>query len=169
MSWYRVDAEHRGAVWIVLAGLVTLVLLIISLATAISALAQGANTGIVARITIYPREIITSDMIEERPATEQTTRMGVYARRDDIVGRVSRQTLLAGQAIGISAIEEQRIIAIGTLVKLIYIAPGLTIAAAGMALQGGAIGDRVRARNVDTGIVIQGIIARDGSVIVGDS
>ena len=77
--------------------------------------------------------------------------------------------MLAGQTIGAGAIEEPRVVSIGTPVKLIYNAPGLVIAASGMALQSGGVGDRVRVRNVDSGIIIQGTIARDGSVIVGDS
>ena len=169
MSWYRVDAQHRGIVWIVLAGLVALILLVLSLATTIAALAQNANFVLVARITIYPRDIISNDMIEERPVSDQVARTGFYTRRDDIVGRVSRQTLLAGQTIGAGAIEEPRAVSIGAPVKLIYSAPGLVIAASGMALQSGVIGDRVRVRNVDSGIVIQGTVARDGSVVVGDS
>ena len=49
---------------------------------------------------------------------------------------------------------------------MMYVDGGLTIVTTGSALMDGGIGDTVRIRNVDSGVVVTGRVQRDGTVLV---
>jgi flagella basal body P-ring formation protein FlgA len=65
-----------------------------------------------------------------------------------------------------SAVVNRRLVANGAEVRLVYVDGGLTIVAAGSALQDGAIGDLIRVRNSDSGLTVSGAVQADGSVRV---
>ena len=52
----------------------------------------------------------------------------------------------------------------GKTALVVFEAGGLTITANAMALQNGGIGDVVTLRNIDSGTVIKGTVAPDGTV-----
>jgi flagella basal body P-ring formation protein FlgA len=56
----------------------------------------------------------------------------------------------------------------GALVSLVYQADGLDIVTTGQALQNGYAGQLVQARNLDSGIVVTGIVQPDGSIRLKD-
>ena len=55
---------------------------------------------------------------------------------------------------------------VGATVRLIYETPGLTIVTNGQSMQNGIVGQSVRVRNLDSGLIVTGNIQTDGSVKV---
>ena len=92
---------------------------------------------------------------------------GVFAEtRSAVIGKMSRRTLLPGQAIPLAAVDNPRLVVNGAEVKLVYIEGGLTIVTVGAALQDGAAGDIVKVRNGDSGVTVSGVVQPDGAVRV---
>jgi flagella basal body P-ring formation protein FlgA len=112
---------------------------------------------------IYPGDKITSAMLvdaQDAGAAEPN----VLWERADIVGKVARRTLLPGRPIPSFAVEEPRAVSTGALVQLVFEQDGLSIVTTGQALQNGYAGQMVQARNLDSGIVVTGIVQPDGSI-----
>jgi flagellar basal body P-ring formation protein FlgA len=123
----------------------------------------------VARVTIYPGDVIVGSMIEERNLALTPGTEGRYAlSREALVGKAARRTLLPGQPIPVGAIDSPRIVAIGAQIKLVFDQDGLQIIAFGIAQQAGGVGDLIRVRNQESGIFVTGRIQADGSVRVGE-
>ena len=120
----------------------------------------------VPRAVIYPGDMITEAMIEER-ATDDA-RPSVLRSRAALVGRIARRTLLPGQPIPASAVEQARLVAVGAQVKIIFTEGGLQIVAYGVAQQPGGAGDLIRVRNLDSGLFVTGRVQGDGSIRVGE-
>jgi flagella basal body P-ring formation protein FlgA len=123
----------------------------------------------VARVTIYPGDVIAGSMIEERNLALAPGTEGRYAlSRESLVGKAARRTLLPGQPIPVFAIDNPRIVSIGAQIKLVFDQDGLQIVAFGIAQQAGGVGDLIRVRNQESGIFVTGRIQADGSVRVGE-
>ena len=132
-----------------------------------AALAQSSLTPI-PRAVIYPGEIIRDDMLVDASDEEIEMQTGAVARmRSALVGKMARRTLLPGRAIALAAIDNPRLVIIGTEVKLIYSEGGLRIVTSGAALQDGAVGDTVKVRNSDSGVTVSGLVQADGTVRIG--
>jgi flagella basal body P-ring formation protein FlgA len=122
----------------------------------------------VPRITIYPGDEISAEHLTERLfRAGVSSQMGFIARRDVLVGKVARRTLLPGQPIPINSVREPHTVTQGKSALIVYQADGLTITGLGVALQSAGVGDVVSLRNADSGTVIRGIVQADGSVRVG--
>lgn len=130
------------------------------------ALAEGLP---VARIVIYPGDVISEAMIDERAYALAAGTEALYAQsRDALVGKVARRTLLPGQPIPTIAVDNPRIVTAGAQIKIVFLEGGLQIVAYGVAQQAGAVGDIIRVRNQDSGLFISGRVQADGSVRVGE-
>lgn len=136
-------------------------------------LAAGVSVGAandisvpVPTVVIYPRDVIKANMLEDRSIPYRPS--GAIAEtRDQLVGKVARQTLLPGALIPAAAVEEPRLVTIGHQVRLVYNAGGITIVTYGLSLQSGTAGELVRARNIDSGVNVSGVVQADGSLLVG--
>ena len=119
----------------------------------------------VPRVTLYPGDVIGDDQLVERAFIAHTvTRSAVYETREMVVGKVARRTLLPGQPIPVNGIRDPYVVIQGKAAMVVFEAAGLTITANAMALQNGGIGDVVSLRNVDSGTIIKGTVASDGTV-----
>lgn len=150
------------------AGLLALALACAEFAAAATARADE-RTVPVPRVTIYPGNVIRENMLEERAFTnavapEETTIGSTSA----IVGKIARRTLLPGKPIATIAVENAKAISVGAQVKIVFDEDGLVIVTYGMALQSGAVGERIRIRNQDSGLTVSGTIQADGSVRVSE-
>ena len=120
--------------------------------------------------TIYPGERIKAENLAVRHARNggNSRWAGVWATaREEIAGRVAKRTLPRSRAIPLSAVRDAYAFKEGAPVALHFESPGLTITAAGVALQPGVVGQPVIARNLDSGVVVSGAVRPDGSVVVG--
>ena len=150
------DATYRG-----------LGLLITLVGLGLVASASASERRPVAAVTIYPNDVIREDMLTETEVPEAAATSAYAFNRAVLVGKVARRTLLPGQAIPTSWVGEPKLVKIGAMVRLVYEDGGLTIQTYATALQGGAVGDVVSVRNMESGITISGVIQADGSVHLG--
>jgi flagellar basal body P-ring formation protein FlgA len=121
-----------------------------------------------ARVTIYPGDRIDESMLEDVELSPDADARSVIESRGDIVGKVARRTLLPGQAIPAIAVENPRLVKIGSQVKIIFSEDGLVITAFGLALQAGGVGDLIRVRNQDSGMMVSGVVQSDGTIRVSE-
>lgn len=120
-------------------------------------------------VTIRPGEVIKEQMITERAFAANLLGIAMFVEgRPSLIGRMARRTLLPGQPIPTNAVEDPWTVARGAVVKIIVQDDGLSIVTYGSALQSGAAGALIPVRNVDTGVIIRGIVQPDGTVKVVD-
>ena len=117
------------------------------------------------RVIIYPGETIRADMLAETPSALTPGEPSVS--RSALIGRIARKTLFPGQMIAETSVEDAKLVANGGHVQLTYERSGISITAAGQALQAGRVGDVIRVRNSESGIVVTGVVAPSGAVVVG--
>jgi flagella basal body P-ring formation protein FlgA len=120
------------------------------------------------KAVIYPGDVIRDDMLADVPDGGVREAGGPFIEnRSLIVGKVARSTLLPGHAIPYAGVSNRKLVANGAEVKLIFVEGGLVITTTGDALQDGSVGDIVRVRNSDSGVIVSGAVLPDGSVEVG--
>jgi len=119
------------------------------------------------KLIIYPGDLIRGEMLADTPADETApSPQPILQSRAQIVGKVARRTLLPGQAIPVTGVTSPKLVNNGGDVKIVYVEDGLTIIATGLALQDGWLGDVIRIRNPDSGVVVTGKVQTDGTVRV---
>lgn len=122
----------------------------------------------VPKVTIYPGDIITQDLLTVRRfSASRLAKRPAYDRHEAIVGKVARRTLLPNQPIPINAIREPDAVKQGNRARVVFKTEGLLITGEAIALQSGSIGDVISLRNPDSGTTIRGTVLADGSVSVG--
>ncbi len=122
-------------------------------------------------VTIYPGDVITEQALVDRDFSDDSvmSKMASVRARDELVGKVARRTLLAGQPILPNAVGEPTVVANGAKVRLLFEEETLRIFALGTALQSGSAGDIISVRNSTSGLTVSGTVQADGTVHVGGS
>lgn len=140
-----------------------------AIALAAAGAAHAANLDLpVPRTTIYPGDTITEEQLGERAFLAHTvTRTTVFGERQALVGKVAKRTLLPGVPVPINSVREPYLVNAGKSSLVVFTSGGLTISTQAIALQNGVAGDVVTLRNPDSGVVIQGTVAQDGTVHLG--
>ncbi|WDZ77206.1 flagellar basal body P-ring formation chaperone FlgA [Ensifer adhaerens] len=123
-------------------------------------------TAVIPTQTIYPGETIDRSRVEVVDVTNPDLADGYIRTLNEIDGKVTKRTLLPGRVILANALREQYAVERGSTVRLIFSNGGLTISAAGSPLQDAAVGELIRARNIDTGVIVSGTVMADGTVHV---
>jgi flagellar basal body P-ring formation protein FlgA len=119
----------------------------------------------VPRAIVYPGDVISDEILVGRAFIAHTVaRSTIYEVREALVGKVARRTLLPGQPIPVSAIRDPYLVTQGKTATVVFEHGGLVITTSALALQNGGVGDVVSLRNLDSGSVIKGIVASDGSI-----
>ncbi|EJN06384.1 flagella basal body P-ring formation protein FlgA [Phyllobacterium sp. YR531] len=117
---------------------------------------------------IYPGQAIGSNGLQEKMFTIKASAAGSYVLSvDQLVGKVARKTLLPGQPILVTAVNEPDLIQRGVAVPIIYDTGTLVITAKGIPMEPGRSGDFVKVRNIDSGIIVTGTVLANGSIQVG--
>jgi flagella basal body P-ring formation protein FlgA len=119
----------------------------------------------VPRVVIYPGDVLSEETLVSRAFIAHTVaRSTIHEARDVLIGKVARRTLLPGQPIPVSAIRDPYLVTQGKPAMVVFEWGGLTITTNALALQNGGVGDVVSLRNLDSGSVIRGTVASDGSI-----
>jgi flagella basal body P-ring formation protein FlgA len=141
-------------------------LALIAFLTGGSAIAQQQSTQLpVPATAIYPGDVIREEMIIDRTfAPNMPGVAAFFAERTLVVGQIARRTLIPGQPIPINAIEEQKVVTRGNVVKVVVEDGALSIVTYASSLQSGSPGAMIQLRNLDTGVIIRGVVQQDGSV-----
>jgi flagellar basal body P-ring formation protein FlgA len=133
-----------------------------------TAVAQ-ADTLPVPRVIIYPGDVVSPAMIDERPLPVGSANLELVATsRAQVVGRIARRTLLPGQAITLNAVREPDAVKSGKPVTLVFRAGGLVMTSSAVAMQAGVVGDTISAQAQDSGAVVRGTVQADGTLRLGD-
>ncbi|MBO9097274.1 MULTISPECIES: flagellar basal body P-ring formation chaperone FlgA [Rhizobium] len=156
------QAKSVAVAWLAVVGLACGFVL----APSASAEDLGMGKAVVPTEAIYPGDVISSGQLEEVQITNPNL-TGDFARSiDEVVGRVSKRTLLSGRTIAISALRQPFAVTRGSNVRLVMSMGDMMISAAGTPLDDGSIGDKVRARNIDSGIIVNGTVLENGTIRV---
>ncbi|AUX75254.1 MULTISPECIES: flagellar basal body P-ring formation chaperone FlgA [Sinorhizobium] len=123
-------------------------------------------TAVIPKQTIYPGETIEASMLEVVDVTNPDITDGYVGSLEEVEGKVTKRTLLPGRVILTSALRDRYAVERGSTVRLIFNKGGLTITAAGSPLEDAAIGELIRARNIDSGVIVSGTVMADGTIHV---
>ncbi|MEH0071232.1 flagellar basal body P-ring formation chaperone FlgA [Pannonibacter sp. Pt2-lr] len=123
----------------------------------------------VLRSGVRQGEVISADQVIIRRFPLRTVqRFSVVEHREELAGRVARRSLQPGVPVPATAVAVETVIKRGEPARLIFREGGLQIIAQVEALQNGSVGSFIRARNIDSGLIITGRVQPDGSILVGD-
>ena len=138
---------------------------LVGLLLADAALAD-ARTAVVPKRIIYPGEEIDAGFLEEVEVTNPNIVKGYAENISAVSGMISKRTLLPGRVILVSALREPFAVSRGTTVQLVFDGGSLVLRAAGTPLQDAAVGDLIKVRNKDSGVIVSGTVMADGTVHV---
>jgi flagella basal body P-ring formation protein FlgA len=117
---------------------------------------------------IYPGQTIGNAGLQEKMFTIKASAAGSYVMStQQLIGKVARRTLLPGQPILVTAVNEPDLIERGTPVALVYNTGTLVITAKGIPMEPGHAGDFIKVRNIDSGIIVSGTVLADGTIQIG--
>lgn len=142
---------------------------IVSLVGAGGADAETATIAFpVPSVTILVGDTVTDDLLIERRLVANAVAMRTHhTSRNTVVGKVARRVLPAGTAIPLNGLREAHAFREGERVTIEFSRGVLSICGSGVALQAGIVGQDARVRNVDTGVVLSGLVKGDGSIEIG--
>ena len=126
----------------------------------------GANTAVVPKRIIYPGQELEAAQLEEVEVTNPNIVRGYAETIADVSGLVTKRTLLPGRVILTSALREPFAVSRGTTVQLVFDNGSLLLRAAGTPLEDAAVGDLIKVRNKDSGVIVSGTVMGDGTVHV---
>ena len=126
----------------------------------------GQGMAVIPKETIYPGEIIDSARLEAVEVTNPNLSGDYATSSDEVVGKIASRTLLAGRVIYVSSLREPYAVERGKAVRIVFTNGPLTITAGGAPLQNAAVGDLIRVRNTDSGIIVSGTVMADGTIHV---
>lgn len=119
------------------------------------------------RVTIYPNDTITDEMLADRELADDNQKHAVFMSREGLVGKVSKQTLLPNAPIAVNAMREPFAIKLGHPAVVIFKSGGLVISGTAVPLQTGFVGETIALRNAESNTTIRGVVQPDGTVRVG--
>lgn len=131
---------------------------------ALMTMAHAQPTAVVPQSVIYPGQKISREMVREVDVINPNLRPGYAKIIAEVDGFVTRKTLLPGRVIPVSALREAYLIERGKKVALVFSNNKIVINAQGVALQNGGLGEVIKARNLDSGIIVSGIIMQNGTL-----
>lgn len=123
-------------------------------------------TAVIPTQIIYPGETIDRSRLEIVPVTNPNIAPGYVTSFEEVDGLVSKRTLLPGRIILTAALREEFAVQRGSPVRLVFNNGPLTITAGGSPLQDAAVGDLIRVRNTDSGVIVSGTVMADGTIQV---
>ncbi len=140
------------------------VVMILQLALGAKALAEPV--AVIPTQIIYPGDTVQAEMLKTVEVTNKRIRRDYASSPDQVAGKIARRTLLPGRVIPVSAIREPYVIERGSTVTMVFSEGGLTITAPGTPLKPASVGDFIRVRNLNTGVMVSGTVMADGTVRV---
>lgn len=130
-----------------------------------AAFAEPRNA-VVPSTTIYPGDTIGEAFVSEVAVTNPNIAPGYASSLDQVVGKVTRKTLLAGRTIPLNVLRDPFTVKRGTSVRLTFSSQRMVIAARGASMDDAMTGEVIKVRNLDTGVMVNGTVMADGSVEV---
>ena len=126
----------------------------------------ASKTAVIPTETIYPGQTIEETHLQVVAVTNPDLSGDYASGLDQVVGKVTNRTLLAGRVIFVAGLREPYAVERGKAVRIVYSNGSLTITAGGSPLDNAAVGDLIRIRNTDSGMIVSGTVMADGTVHV---
>lgn len=121
---------------------------------------------VVASQTIGKFQIINTNDVRISSVNIPDIDAGYYLNRKDVIGKEAKFVIVQNSPLSAINTERKRIINFGNMVYIVYKRYGLNLKTRGMALQSGAYNSTIRVKNIESGLVINGIIKSNQMVIV---
>lgn len=160
----RNKARGHGARGLTIALILASAVFTVALGPA-QALAE-ARYAVVPKRTIYPGEQLDPTQLEEVEVTNPNIASGYAEQIVAVSGLVTKKTLLAGRIIPVSSLREPFAVARGKTVRLVFQNGPLIISASGTPLEDASVGDLIKVRNMDSGVIVSGTVMGDHTVHV---
>ena len=125
--------------------------------------APAAADTVIAAHTLRAQSVIGADDLSSITAAVP----GALTDPAQAIGREARVALYAGRPIQPGDIGPPALVDRNQLVSLIFRSGGLNILAEGRALARGGAGDTIRVMNTASHSTVTGVVAPDGTVVVG--
>ena len=111
-----------------------------------------------ARQTLPRNHLLTeADLaVDERDVSRLVS--GYISDKNDLIGQRLKQQLIAGRIITPAMLQADRIVTRGQTVTLIARGGGVNISMTGKALMDGALNQRIRVENINSGRIIEGVV-----------
>lgn len=126
----------------------------------------GPKYAVIPTETIFPGDVISQGLVTQVEVTNPNIAPGYASSFDEVVGKVSKRTLVAGRTIMTNVLQEPYTVKRGTTVRLTFSANHMVIAARGAPMDDAMAGAVIKVRNLDTGVMVSGTVMTDGSVEV---
>ncbi len=124
----------------------------------------------VPRNIIYAGQVIREELLRSRQVPVQyLKRVSVVTNRLEVVGKIARTTLMPNQPISTNYVSEPDVIKINKPAIMEYSTGLLTITAEVMPLNSAKKGEFVRARNIQSGVIVSGTAVSSGFIVTGAS
>lgn len=164
---FRLNENRRKIGW-VKASVQAFILAVAACSIGLSAGPALAEAGyaVVPKRTIYPGEEIDPAQLEEVKVTNPNIAPGYAQEIEAVSGMVTKKTLIAGRIILVSSLRIPFAVSRGKAVKLVFSNGQLVITASGMPLEDASVGDLVKVRNMDSGVIVSGTVMGDQTVHV---
>jgi len=120
----------------------------------------------VASRTIGKFQIIRTNDIKIAYADVSNINAGYYLTKRDVVGKEAKFNIIQDSVLSKINTERKRIINFGNMVNIVYEGDGLSLKVKGMALQSGCYNSVIRVKNTESGLVVNGIVKSNKTVIV---
>lgn len=85
----------------------------------------------------------------------------------DLIGMSPRRLVKPGTPVRDSDVVPPTLVSRNSVVLLVFASNNLTLTAKGKVLEDGALGDMVRVRNLQSEVVVEGLVQGDGTIAVG--
>jgi flagellar basal body P-ring formation protein FlgA len=119
-------------------------------------------------VTIYPGDTINVSMLKDRAFPENYRyRTAVIESPHVLAGKTARRTLLPGEPIPMSAVDDPKLVTRGVQAQIVFEEGGLSIMGIGIPLQSGTMGETIQVKNIDSGRIITGRVQSDGNIRIG--
>ena len=143
----------------------TVVACVMSLPTA---LASDTTNIPVPKHIIYAGQTISSSLLRDRTVPlRYLNRASVFVDRSQLIGKVAKTTLVPSRPIPTNYVTEPDVVKVNQRALMRFRSGALTITAEASPLNSAKAGEMVRARNLQTGVIVYGTAQEDGSIIVG--
>ena len=116
--------------------------------------------------TVYPGETLTASQLEEVAVTNPNIAGGYAQSIAEVEGMISKRTLLPGRTIPVASLRPPYAINRGANIRLTFTLGSMTISASGTPLTDASVGDVIKVRNLDSGVIVTGTVLADGTVQV---
>jgi flagella basal body P-ring formation protein FlgA len=118
-------------------------------------------------VTLYPGDAIAGTLLREKRFTGSARVFaGFVQEAREIEGKFARRTIVAGTPIARAAIKDRDVVYQGVPVAAVLELKGLSITTTLLPLESGAVGQKIRARNLDSGLTVTAFAAEDGTLRV---